>query len=356
MLFKESIFLTGFPGFIAGRLVEKLARNDTQFFLLVQPEFVESAIEEVEEIAKTSSVPLENFSIVEGDITVPSLGISDEDIETIRNETTDVYHLAAVYDLAVAKTPAFAVNFEGTKNVNDLVGTMPNLNRYNYISTCYVAGKRTGTILETELEHEAGFRNHYEETKYLAELEVDRLKKKLPVTIFRPAVVVGDSITGETLKYDGIYYLVQYLRKAPMILRAVNVGNKDVRLNLVPVDFVVNAIAALARDKRARGKTIALADPSPLSTAEIFDLFAKQLSGRRSEFTPPPRLVQWFLNTRISPPLTGLPHSGVPYFFISQTYDTSVANKLLKTHGVKCPGFADYAPRLLEFVDEFPSL
>ena len=356
MIFRESIFITGFPGFIAGRLVERLAKSETQFFLLVQSEFVDKAMAEITEIADFTNTPLESYVIVEGDITKPNLGISDEDLETIQFETTDVFHLAAVYDLAVAKDIAQSVNLEGTKNVNDFVRTLKNLRRYNYVSTCYVAGKRVGEIREDELEHDAGFRNNYEETKYLAEMEVEKLKSDLPVTIFRPSVVVGDSNTGETAKYDGIYYLIQYLRKAPMLLRVVNVGNKNVRLNLVPVDFVVDAIAALSRDKKATGKTIAVADPSPLTTAELFDVIARDLTGRKSELTPPAKLVEWSLSLRISPPLTGLPHSGVPYFFLSQTYDTAVADKLLKPHGIACPNFATYVSNLLDFVEENPTL
>lgn len=356
MIFRESIFLTGFPGFIAGRLVSRLAKPETQFFLLVQPQFVERAMAEIEEIAAATNTPLEAYAIIEGDITEPGLGIADEDLETVIFETTDVFHLAAVYDLAVPRDLAFSVNLEGTKNVNDFVRSLKNLRRYNYISTCYVAGKRPGKILETELEHDAGFRNFYEETKYLAEMEVERLKKEVPVTIFRPSVVVGDSETGETVKYDGVYYLIQYLRKAPMLLRVVNVGNSEVRLNLVPVDFVVDAIAALARDKRAVGKTIAVADNSPMTTAELFDAIARDLTGRKSEFGPPPKLVEWFLSTRISPPITGLPHVGVPYFFISQTYDTAIADELLQPHGITCPRFGDYVGNLLDFVEEYPKL
>ncbi|MBP6002496.1 MAG: SDR family oxidoreductase [Pyrinomonadaceae bacterium] len=356
MIFRESIFLTGFPGFIAGRLVERLARPETQFFMLVQPQFVEQAIEQIEEIAEATNTPLEAYAIIEGDITAPDLGISPDDLETVRYETTDVFHLAAVYDLAVSRDTAFKVNLDGTKNVNSFVGSLKNLRRYNYISTCYVAGKRGGRILENELEHNDGFRNYYEETKYLAEMEVEQLKGKLPVTIYRPSVVVGDSESGETAKYDGVYYLIQYLRKAPMLLRVVNVGNDQVRLNLVPVDFVVDAIAALARDKKAIGKTVAIADPEPLTTAELFDAIAKDMTGRKSEFGPPVKLAEWFLNTRISPPLTGLPHAGVPYFFISQTYDTAVADELLKTHGIACPRFGDYVGNLLDFVEENPKL
>lgn len=348
--------MTGFPGFIAGRLVERLATADARFYLLVQPAFIEAARLSIEQIAAATKTPIENFAIVEGDITKPDLGIDSEDLDIVRDETTDVFHLAAVYDLAVDEELARKVNLEGTQNVNDFVLSLPNLRRYNYISTCYVAGKRIGHILETELEHDAGFRNHYEETKYLAEAEVEKLKNEVPLTIFRPSVVVGDSRTGETAKYDGIYYLIHYLRKAPKMLRFVNVGNKDVRLNLVPVDFVVDGIAALSEDEEATGKTIALADPAPLATSELFSAIAKELSGRESVVTPPAALTEWFLMLPFAPALNGLPHAGVPYFFLSQTYDTSVANDLLAKHGIECPNFRAYVPNLLDFVEKHPKL
>lgn len=352
----ETIFITGFPGFIAGRLVERMAKGYPVFYLLVQPRFLEQAMRDCEEIAKRSGAPLEKFNLVEGDITRADLGMSPEDLEVVSAETTEIYHLAAAYDLDVAQNAAFSVNLEGTRNVNNFARSLPHLKKYNYISTCYVAGKREGRILETELEHKAGFRNFYEETKYLAEMEVEGLKQDLPVTIFRPSVVVGDSETGEIPKYDGVYYLIHYLRKAPNLLRLINVGNNTVRLNLVPVDFVVNAIHALGNDDNAIGKTIALADPAPLTTRELFDAIAEAMTGRGSLITPPPRLVEWTLSRSFSPPVTGLPLSGVPYFFISQTYDTSAAEELLARHDIRCPGFRDYVKNLLEFVEEHPEL
>lgn len=356
MNFTETIFLTGFPGFIAGRLVEKLATTETQFFLLVQSQFLEKAAETVEKIASETNIPLENFALIEGDITRENLGISEEDLQTVLTETTDVFHLAAIYDLGIAQEPAFKVNVEGTKNVNEVVKKMPNLRRYNYISTCYVAGKRTGEILENELEHDAGFRNFYEETKYLAELEVEKLKSDLPVTIYRPSVVVGDSRTGETAKYDGIYYVIFYYKKFAPLLRLANVGNKKVRLNLVPVDFVVESLAALSKDEKAVGKTVALADPNPLSTAEICDAIIKALTGKKSVLTPPAKLIEFSLNLPVSPPLTGLPHYGVPYFFLEQTYDTKVSEELLKAHNIACPNFNEYAANLVKFVEANPNL
>jgi len=356
MALDETIFLTGFPGFIAGRLVRRLAEEGARFLLLVQPVFMERAREDVARLASEMQLPAEHFRLIEGDITQADLGVAPLELERARRETTVLFHLAAIYDLAVRRDLAMRVNVEGTRNVNEFALGLPSLRRYHYVSTCYVAGLRTGRILETELRHEAGFRNFYEETKYLAELEVDALKGRLPVTIHRPAVVCGDSRTGETAKYDGIYYLIHYLRKRPGLLSLVNIGNRRVSLNLVPVDFVVEAMAALAKDERAAGATLQLADPDPLTTHELFESIAEALAGRGSRVTVPAGLVRTSLSLPFSPAVTGLPRSGVPYFFLDQTYDTTHADELLSAHGVRCPPFRDYVGALVEFVAQHPKL
>lgn len=352
----ETIFITGFPGFIAEQLILRLAKPDVRFYFLVQPQFINAAFSKLEKLAAACGISVANFALVEGDITKPDCGIVYEDLEVLRGEVTSVFHLAAVYDLEVDADLARSVNLEGTKSVNLLVRSMPHLRRYNYISTCYVAGKRQGRISETDLEHDAGFRNFYEETKYLAELEVEKLKKDLPVTIFRPAVVVGDSQTGETIKYDGIYSLIRYLMIMPSLLRFVNIGNHNVKLNLVPVDFVADSIAALAFDRAANGKTLAIADPSPLTTSELFDVFSECLTEKASIIHPPVTSVERILMMDLTQKITGLPSSGVPYFFIEQEYDTTQATALLKEHGIECPRFADYAPVLTEFVRKHPQI
>ncbi len=352
----QTIFITGFPGFLAGRLVERLAEADTRFFLLVQDQFADKAKSDISDIADSTGVDPGNFRVILGDITKKDLGMEPSDLKEVVDRTTDVFHLAAIYDLGVEKDLAFKVNVEGTKNVNDLVSKTRNLRRYNYISTCYVAGKREDRIFEDQLGHDKGFRNYYEETKYRAEMEVEKLKETVPVTIFRPSVVCGDSNTGETAKYDGIYYVIKFLLRAPEVFRLVNVGNENVRLNLVPVNFVVDSMAALSKDDKAAGKTIALADPDPLTTKEICDLIAESITNKRSVITPPPKMVEAFLSTPVSPILTGLPHSGVPYFFIPQTYDTKIADELLAPHGIACPSFDTYVRNLVRFVEEHPKI
>jgi thioester reductase-like protein len=356
MDFNETIFITGFPGFLATRLVKRLTRERARFILLTQPSLLDAAHETVSGIVRDTGVATENFKVLPGDITEPNLGLTSQEVEILRHEITSIFHLAAIYDLAVDCAAAAHVNVEGTLNVNQFAKSVANLRRYNYVSTCYVAGKREGLILENELHHHEGFRNHYEETKYLAELEVETLKSELPVTIYRPSVVCGHSQTGETAKYDGIYYLIHYLRKWPGGLTLLNIGNRAVCLNLVPFDFVVDAMVALSKDDRAIGATVQLADPTPLTTEQLFDAISQVIKGRDSLATVPKKIVYPVLMLPFAPKITGLPHSAVPYFFLEQTYDTTRANELLEPHGISCPRFPDYVERLVNFVASNPAL
>src|SRR6266550_2811150 len=351
----ETFFITGFPGFIASRLLRRLVEGGDRFLLLVQPALADQADKELSTIAEQTGTPLSNFELLPGDITEPDLGLTQTHLERARSESTILFHLAAIYDLAVAQDLAMRVNVGGTRNVNHFAQMLPALRHYHYVSTCYVAGKRTGRIFENELRHDAGFRNYYEETKYLAETEVEDLKSQLPIIIHRPSVVCGDSHTGETAKYDGIYYLINYLLKWPSLLSNFNIGNDDVSLNLVPVDFVVEAMSALATDTNAIGKTLQLADPKPLTTRELFNMIARHLVGREARVTVPARLVESSLMLPPSPAISGLPHRGVPYFFLKQNYDTTQASALLAPHRVTCPPFSSYVKTIVDYAAHHPN-
>ena len=345
----ETFFITGFPGFIARRLLQRLSDKNARFLLLVQPSLLDRARMELGEIAAETGRSPESFTILQGDITAPDLGLSQQDLDLARSETTRIFHLAAIYDLAVSRDVAHRVNVEGARKMNQFARSLRQLRHYHHVSTCYVAGKREGVVLETELRHDAGFRNFYEESKYLAELEVESSKAELPITIHRPAVVCGDSRTGETVKYDGVYYLIHYLLQWPGGLSLLNIGNHVVSLNLVPVDFVVDAMSALATDDAAIGKTLQLADPNPLTTHQLFNAIAKSINGGRSRITVPPSWVQFFLMLPPSPRITGLPHHGVPYFFVKQTYDSTQAQALLNRHGIHCPPFKSYVDNIVRY-------
>ena len=178
----------------------------------------------------------------------------------------------------------------------------------------------------------------------------------MTVTIHRPAVVCGDSKTGETAKYDGGYFLIRYLLQWPSGLSLLNIGNHEVSLNLVPIDFVVEAMAALAFDDAAIGKTVQLADPTPLTTNQLFNAIAKSIGDRRSKITAPKSWVYFFLMLPPSPRITGLPHHAVPYFFVKQTYDTTEAQRLLSHHNIHCPQFTSYVDMIVDYAEKHPTL
>jgi hypothetical protein len=115
-------------------------------------------------------------------------------------------------------------------------------------------------------------------------------------------------------------------------------------------------MSALATDANAVGKTLQLADPNPLTTRELFNLIARSLVGKEARITVPARLVESSLMLPPSPALSGLPHRGVPYFFLKQSYDTTQASQLLAPNGVSCPPFASYVTTIVDYAMNHPHL
>ncbi|MEX2103913.1 MAG: SDR family oxidoreductase, partial [Bacilli bacterium] len=182
----NTYFFTGFPGFIASSLIKQLLYKGYEIdhiYLLVLPDFFQKANEEIVKIAFDENIPRNRFTVITGDITKPNLHMTPDMIEQLQNEVTHIFHLAAIYDLAVPKDIAYNVNVNGTKNVNEWVQTLHNLRRYIYFSTAYVSGTREGRINETELTMNQTFKNHYESTKYEAEVLVREVMDSVPTTI-----------------------------------------------------------------------------------------------------------------------------------------------------------------------------
>ncbi len=343
------IFLTGFPGFIAGQLVEQLASSAERWTFLVEGRFEAQAKAQAAELAASLGLAPESLATVVGDITRPGLGLASDTAARLAAEVDTVFHLAAVYDLAVGEAVAQRVNVEGTRHVNDFVRGLASLDRYHYVSTYAVAGKRRGVVREAELEHDAGFNNHYESTKYFAEIEVRRLQAEgLPVSIYRPAVVVGSSIDGRTVKFDGPYMLLKVMRRLPWPLPRFNVGSPKVRFQMVPVDFIVNAIATIARRPGTAGKTFHLTDPEPYTTAEIYDLFSQAMFHAKSWLRVPAALTGVVAASGIAEPL-GLQRQTAPYFDYQARFDCVNTLDALDGSGVAVPRLEDYVDRLVAY-------
>jgi thioester reductase-like protein len=339
--------VTGFPGFIGARLLPRLLELHPRMSVrcLVQKKFLDLARRDLERLAADPAIR-GRIGLVVGDITLPRLGLADHDAGELRSGMTAAFHLAAVYDLAVSRDLGLRVNVEGTRNVLAFIREAKAFERLHYVSTAYVSGRAQGVFRETDLDVGQSFRNHYEETKFLAEVEV--VRSGVPATVYRPGVVVGDSRTGETAKFDGPYFALTAMSRLPsgVFLR---VGSGRHPINLVPVDFVIEALARLSADPASGGKTYHLADPDPLPVAEVVKLFAGAL-GKRFVYVPfPMGLARRVFAPRRVQSWLGMPVEAIEYFDHPCRYDTAQATADLGRLGVACPHLPDYVGRLVEF-------
>ena len=340
------IFITGVPGFLGTRLLGRLARKHPgeRFGLLIQPKFREKAQRVLHDQGLEGRAEL-----LEGDITAPDLGLGVHR-ERLSGTVTRAYHLAAVYDLAIPEEVGRRVNVDGTRHVLDFLEACERLEVFAYVSTAYVSGRRTGEIREDELRHAEGFKNHYEETKYEAEVLVQERRHTIPTVIYRPAIVVGDSRTGATEKFDGPYFMLKVLRRLPQYTLMTKVGTGHKPVNVVPVDFVTEAMAALTEPEHA-GEVFHLTDPDPLTTHEMLSLFLRLLD-KYAVFVPVPMAVARTLVQTPLGVLLGLTPQLVDYFDFPAYYDNRRAARALEAEGIRCPRLPEYAPQMIAYLKQ----
>ena len=344
------IFFTGFPGFIGKRLVRALLERDSKVRVaaLVEPRFAAAARSAADEIAG------DRVEILEGDIADRRLGLDESTYSRLTGEVVTAYHLAAIYNLAVPLEVAQRVNVDGTGNVLELCERSKKLERLNYVSTAYVAGDRTGVVYEHELILGQGFKNHYESTKFQAEVWVREAMDKVPTTIYRPAIVVGDSKTGETQKFDGPYYFLRTIaRSVNDHVPILQFGRAEAPFNCVPVDFIVDAMVAAAEDSAAEGETLHLVDPDPVSAAEVGRIFSREYAGREPGMRVPPRLIEDALRFKpVRDLYGGAPQEGIRYLNHPVRFDTRRADEVLGRHGLRCPRLEEYVGPIVSFFRE----
>jgi thioester reductase-like protein len=350
---QDTMVVTGFPGFLGSRLVPRLLDRapESTAVCLVQPKFAAVAQARVRELVAADPALAGRIEVMPGDITSPGLGL--EDPAALAARTTEIWHLAAVYDLGVSRELGTLVNVEGTANVLRFAAGSPGLVRHHYVSTCYVSGRHCGPFRETDLDVGQSFNNFYEETKFLAELEVAGARAGgMPTTVYRPSIVVGDSRTGETQKFDGPYFLLQWLLRQPRLAVVPVVGDPTMaRFNMVPSDFVLDGIEYLSGLPGSLGRTYALADPRPLTVDGLIDEMCRAVGCRGERVRLPRRTTEWALR-HIGPleRFVGIPAAAVEYFVHPTHYDTTEAQRDLAGSGVTCPPVQDYLPTLVTFM------
>ncbi|MEH7253337.1 SDR family oxidoreductase [Neobacillus niacini] len=341
---KNGYFFTGFPGFICNQLIREVLKQNEyngDIYVLVLQGMMDKARNEMKAIVSELGLEEEAFVLIEGDITKPFLMISDNDQVRLKEKVTHVFHLAAIYDLAVPRDIAFKINVNGTDNVNNWVKGLTHLIRYVYFSTAYVVGEREGTLYETELIRPTSFKNHYEETKFEAEVLVEKLKEEIPITIIRPGIVKGHSQTGETIKFDGPYFMMNFLERLKFLPLLPRLGKGEAYVNLVPIDYIIQATAYLSFLEKGIGKTYHLTDPQPYRAAEIYSFMMEELLNKKPKGTLPLSVGKWFLSIRPARKFLGVEKEALDYFTWMGQFDCTQAVKDLEGSGIVCPNFKD---------------
>ena len=266
-------FITGATGFIGKRLVKKiLARKGARVYFLVRDKSPAKlkALYRYWGVDESRAIPLA------GDLTQPGLGLSKADRAKVEGGAIrHFFHLAAVYDLKASAEQQEAANVTGTRNVVVLANDI-GAGCFHHVSSIAAAGLYEGVFREDMFDEAEGLDHPYFSTKHESE-KIVRKECALPWRIYRPGIVVGDSTTGEMDKIDGPYYFFKLIQRMRQVLPPwmPTVGIEGGRINIVPVDFVVNAMDHIAHAKGHDRKCFHLVDPQPLRVGEVLNTIAK---------------------------------------------------------------------------------
>ncbi|MDH5019095.1 SDR family oxidoreductase [Halobacterium rubrum] len=351
----SAVFLTGFPGFLGSALVDRLLDRRETVHCLVQPKYREAAEARAADLAGEDRQ--DAIVLHAGDVTEQGLALDDDARETIRAETRELFHLAAVYDLAVDRAVGEAVNVDGTRHVLDLAEVCTDLECFHYVSTCYVSGRHDGVFGPDDLDVGQSFNNHYEATKFEAELLVqERMAEGLPATVYRPAITVGDSETGRTQKYDGPYFVMRWLQRCPGVAPLpVFSGAASTELNVVPRNFVVDAIDHLSEHGEP-GTVYQLCDANPPTIPELTRLLADVTDTRVLPVPSTPGLAKRLLGTGLGRSVAGIPPETLDYFTHPTTYVAPHTRRDLAGSGIACPAFESYVDVLAAYARDNPEV
>lgn len=348
-------FVTGASGFIGKRLVRKLlSRRGSVVYFLVRDTSPEK-LAPLYEFWKTTpkrAIP------VKGDIGQPGLGLRAADRKLLVGSIRHFIHLAAIYDLKADAESQRQVNVEGTRNVVGLADEL-QAGCFHHVSSIAAAGMYEGMFREDMFEEAEGLEHPYFSTKHDSE-RIVRTELKVPFRIYRPGMVVGDSRTGEMDKIDGPYYFFKLIQRVRKVLPpwVPMVGIEGGRINVVPVDYVVDAMDHIAHMAGQDGKCFHLVDPEPMRVGDVLNVFAnaahapsmslrinaallgfipKGVKKSLMALTPVRRLRDVVMRD------LGLPDGILGFVNYPTRFDCRETLAALEGSGIACPRLKDYA-------------
>jgi thioester reductase-like protein len=358
----EGILLSGATGFLGMELLARfLERGDRRVYALVRAASEQEAGARVEAALRLlfgAGHPYSGCVIaVRGDLTRAGLGMRERRRDWLAARVGEIVHAGASVSFADRLGAARAVNLGGTLRMLEFADhcqERAGLRRFTYVSTAYVAGDQAGCFSEDELDVGQGFRNAYEHSKYEAEQLVRGWRSQLPVTIVRPSIIVGERASGWTCSFNVLYWPLRAFSRGAYV--AVP-GRADAPVDVVPVDYVADALIALSQAPEAAGATFHLTAGRHAScVGELVEL-ASGYFGR-----PAPRLIEPRMYRRVIHPLLlraardehhrrALRRSELffPYFAANPRYDERRTRAVLHGSGIEPSPLRDYFDRLVEF-------
>ena len=354
-------FVTGATGFIGKRLVKKLLeRKGAVVHFLMRKE----SADKVTDLRAYWGVGPARAIPVFGDLKNKKLGVGSEDIRKLKGTVDFIYHLAAVYDLDADEESQVAVNVDGTRNAVEFAKAI-DAKHFHHVSSIAAAGLYEGVFREDMFEEAENYDHPYFMTKHQSE-GIVRKDCKVPWSVFRPAMVVGDSTTGEMDKIDGPYYFFKLIQRLRQMLPPwmPTVGLEGGRINIVPVDFVVQALNVISHQTGVAGRCYHLVDPQGYRVGDVLDIFSRAAHAPKMNvfvntallgFIPrsvkkglmslaPVRRIR---NAVLSD--LGLPEDILTFVNYPTRFDCRDTLAALKGSGVECPNLKDYAWRLWDY-------
>ncbi|MDT8319212.1 MAG: SDR family oxidoreductase [Xanthomonadales bacterium] len=356
-----SYFVTGGTGFIGQNLIPLLLKRRGKIYVLIRKGSREKFSRQMERWGADAA---RKIVPVRGDLTQAFLGVSPARRKELKGKINHVFHMAAVYDLKADAESQQAANIDGTINAIRFAEAV-DAGRFHHVSSIAAAGLYPGVFTEEMFEEASGLDNAYFRTKHESEGLV-RKRCKVPWRIYRPGIVVGDSRSGAIDKIDGPYYFFKLIQKMRRALPAwmPTIGLEGGRINIVPVDYVVEAMDYLAHLPRQDGKCFHLTDPRAKRIGEVLNTFAEAAHAPQMSMRIDARLFNFIpavvkQGLQMLPPVKrisrqilqdlDMPPEILSFINYPTKFDSRETQKLLKGSGISCPQLDEYAWRIWDY-------
>jgi thioester reductase-like protein len=343
--------VTGATGFIGRFLVPELLKREGDVHVLVR----KGSEGKLARFAEGWGPDADRVKPVTGDLGEPRLGVSRQWITAHKGEIDHVFHLAAIYDMTATDEQNERLNNGGTRHAVEVANAL-EAGVLNHTSSVAAAGSYAGTFTEDMFDEGQALPSPYHRTKFESE-KIVREESDVPWRVYRPAIVVGHSQTGEMDKIDGPYYFFSLLKRSSVLpeqlpLVVPNLGET----NVVPVDFVAQAMDHIAHQPGLDGQAFHLVSPEPMSAVEMINLFAKAGGAPRLKQVLPKQAYDLALKvpgvqSRLLPGV-GIPAEVAEHTEFTAHFDSSQTQAALAGSGIAVPPLADYADVLWRYWEE----